>query len=161
MTKVVCAQPEGFQYDFRENAPAGTPHYVEVGEVVQLKGLVNDGKLMSLGYFRLFDSDLDTEEPCSCAKVFANSHLLEVHRPTHNVTHSPGLRDDPLAVKEREAFEMSRRGMENLTQKGPEAPPLDPRNRQCMICTEWFTPQGIRAHVQSCQTKSKVPVTLG
>ena len=52
--EVVVTRRDGFEYG-RQVSDGHTPDILRFGQVVATKGLINDGKLLDLGYFARWD----------------------------------------------------------------------------------------------------------
>lgn len=152
--EVVVSHRDGFEYGRKAD---GKPDILRFGQVVLLKGLVNDKRLLDLGYFQKWDPDVHSKERCDCGRDFSN----ESYRLQHLPEHEDGAREVDYAMEQLRVqpstSELEERALASRGLKPINRNPTDVRmpdgKKPCPICGEAFAPQGMRLHVISCERK--------
>src|ERR1041385_5001072 len=81
--EVVVTRRDGFEYGMQVSE-GHTPDILRFGQVVATKGLINDGKLLDLGYFARWDKDVHSKVPCSgCGRTFMSQDAMLLHVAEH------------------------------------------------------------------------------
>lgn len=151
--EVVVTHRDGFEYGRKAD---GRPDILRFGQVVMLKGLVNDGRLMNLGYLEKWDPEVHRKERCDCGRDFASDDARLLHLPEHETP----ARDVDYAMEmmrvpsgDYEARALKARGLEPKNIRNPTDVAVPDGKKPCPVCNELFAPQGMRLHVISCERK--------
>lgn len=155
--EVVVNKRDGFEYG-RQTADPSIPDILRFGQVILLKGLPNDTKLMDIGYFVRFDKETHKKIRCDCGRDFCNDSM----RTAHLHEHAPDKRattpvDHVVNERREEEMALEQRGMTVRTLAGAKQQDqlVKVSQKPCPVgCGQTISAQGMRMHVIACQGKT-------